>query len=135
MAKRRRVYKRRMRCKTPGRKIRSRGRGKGLARGRGRGPLGVPSMKFRRLPNPANLARSMLSKVAEPGSKFSLTTLKQALRRYGYRNVSSWFNEMIDDARRRRLITPVSKSVFVFTPAAANPCLFRRRRRVKRHKK
>ena len=29
-------------CKTPGRKIRSKGKGRGLARGKGRGPMGVP---------------------------------------------------------------------------------------------
>ena len=29
-------------CKTPGRKIRSKGRGRGLGRGRGMGPIGVP---------------------------------------------------------------------------------------------
>lgn len=29
-------------CKTPGRKIRSKGKGRGLARGKGRGPIGFP---------------------------------------------------------------------------------------------
>ena len=31
-----------MACKTPGKKIRSKGKGRGLARGKGRGPLGIP---------------------------------------------------------------------------------------------
>jgi hypothetical protein len=31
-----------MGCKTPGRKIRSKGMGRGLGRGKGRGPMGVP---------------------------------------------------------------------------------------------
>ena len=30
-------------CKTPGKKIRSKGKGKGLARGKGEGPIGIPS--------------------------------------------------------------------------------------------
>ena len=30
-------------CKTPGRRIRSKGKGRGKARGRGRGPMGVPA--------------------------------------------------------------------------------------------
>jgi hypothetical protein len=29
-------------CKTPGRKIKSRGQGRGLAKGQGKGPMGVP---------------------------------------------------------------------------------------------
>lgn len=29
-------------CKTPGKKIKSKGKGRGLARGKGRGPMGVP---------------------------------------------------------------------------------------------
>lgn len=31
-----------MGCKTPGKKIRSKGKGRGLARGKGHGPLGTP---------------------------------------------------------------------------------------------
>ena len=31
-----------MACKTPGKKIRSKGKGRGLARGKGLGPLGNP---------------------------------------------------------------------------------------------
>lgn len=31
-----------MACKTPGRKIRSKGKGRGLARGKGHGPIGKP---------------------------------------------------------------------------------------------
>ena len=31
-----------MACKTPGKKIRSKGKGRGLARGKGKGPIGVP---------------------------------------------------------------------------------------------
>jgi hypothetical protein len=29
-------------CKTPGKKIRSKGMGRGLARGKGKGPMGIP---------------------------------------------------------------------------------------------
>ena len=29
-------------CKTPGKKIRSKGKGRGLAKGKGKGPIGVP---------------------------------------------------------------------------------------------
>ena len=31
-----------MACKTPGKKIRSKGKGRGLARGKGKGPMGTP---------------------------------------------------------------------------------------------
>jgi len=31
-----------MACKTPGKKIRSKGKGRGLARGKGKGPVGIP---------------------------------------------------------------------------------------------
>lgn len=31
-----------MACKTPRRKVRSKGQGRGLARGKGRGPIGTP---------------------------------------------------------------------------------------------
>ena len=123
--------KRKNTCKTPGRKIRSKGRGKGLARGKGRGPVGRPTKAKKRRSNPTSLARTIIGKVAEPGSRFSLTALKAGLKKYGYRNVKGWFDDMIGDAIRRRIITPVSKSVYVYTPAAANPCPFMPKRRKK----
>jgi hypothetical protein len=81
--------------------------------------------------NPTSLARTLIGKVAEPGSTFSLTALKAGLKKAGYRNVKGWFDEMIKDAISKRLLTPVSKSVYAFTPAAANPCA-RRRTKAKR---
>lgn len=124
MAKRKK--RRKNRCKTPGRRIRSKGRGKGLARGKGRGPIGRPTRRVRRKSNPTSLARTIVGKVAQPGARFSLTALKEGLRKLGYRNVKGWFDEMVRDAIRRRVITPVSKSIYVYTPAAANPCPFLR---------
>ena len=88
--------------------------------------------KKRRSPNPTSLAKTILSKVVQPGASFSLTKLKTALRKVGYRNVGGWIDEMIKDATKRRLISAVSKTVFVFTPAAANPYLMKARKKRKK---
>ena len=87
--------------------------------------------KARRAPNPTSLAKSILSKVVEPGAKFSMTALKAGLRSAGHRNVGGWFDDMVKDAKRLRLISAVSKSIYVYTPAAANPCGVRRKKRKK----
>jgi hypothetical protein len=84
--------------------------------------------------NPVTLARTLIGKVAEPGSTFSLTALKSGLKKAGYRNVKGWFDEMIKDAVSKRLLTPVSKSIYAFTPAAANPRGLRRKRKAKKRK-
>ena len=81
--------------------------------------------------NPVKLAKGLLSKVASPGARFSRTQLKSALSKAGLRNVKGWFDEMIRDAIKRRLLSPINKSVLVYTPAAANPtaCAMKRKRK------
>jgi hypothetical protein len=83
----------------------------------------------RRAKNPTTIARGVISRVARPGATFSLPWLRRMIRKSGYRNVGGWFDQMIRDAIKLRLISPVSKTVYVFTPAAANPCPFLRRMR------
>ena len=46
-------------CKTPGRKIRSKGMGRGLARGQGKGPLGMPY--FNKGGNPLEGLRELIN--------------------------------------------------------------------------
>lgn len=92
-------------------------------------------VRRKRTKNPTTLAKGIIGKVAAPGAKFSLSTLKAALRKYGYRNVKGWFDQMIRDAIRRRVISPASKTLYVYTPAAAlNPCPYHRKMAKKKGK-
>lgn len=69
--------------------------------------------------SPAVVAKSVIAKVAQPGAAFSASQLKTGLRKLGYRDTGGWMDQMIADAKRRRLLSPVSKTTMAFTPAAA----------------
>lgn len=73
----------------------------------------------RRKSTPVTVARAAISKVAKPGSKFSATTLKQKLKRKYKKTSGETIDQLVGFAKRKRLITPVTKTKMVFTPAAA----------------
>jgi hypothetical protein len=75
--------------------------------------------KTARKSNPVSVACNAISKVAKPGATFSRTKLKQKLKKKFRKTTGGAIDQMVGYAKKRRLITPVTKTKYVFTPAAA----------------